>query len=50
MKTSYLRMKGDNMVTDYSKDLNNDTEIDIEGLSQEVDKFNENIKQASIII
>ena len=38
------------MVTDYSKDLNNDTEIDIERLSQEVDKFNENIKQASIII
>jgi hypothetical protein len=32
-------MKGDTMVNDYSKDSNNDTDIDIEGLSQEVDKF-----------
>lgn len=32
-------MKGDKMVKDYSNDQNNDDDIDLEGISQEVDKF-----------
>ncbi len=32
-------MRGDNMVTDNSKDSNNKGELDLEGLSKEVDKF-----------
>ena len=37
-KTNYLMMKGDKMVKDYSNDQNNN-DIDLEGISQEVDKF-----------
>ena len=32
-------MKGDKMVKDYSNDQNNEDDIDLEGISQEVDKF-----------
>jgi hypothetical protein len=38
-KTNYLMMKGDKMVKDYSNDQNNEDDIDLEGISQEVDKF-----------
>jgi hypothetical protein len=38
-KTNYLMMKGDKMVKDYSNDQNNNDDIDLEGISQEVDKF-----------
>jgi hypothetical protein len=37
-KINYLMMKGDKMVKDYSNDQNNN-DIDLEGISQEVDKF-----------
>ena len=39
MKTNYSRMKGDNMVNDYSNDQNSRDDLELEGISQEVDKF-----------
>ena len=39
MKTNYSRMKGDNMVEDYTNDQNNEDSLDLEGISLEVDKF-----------
>jgi hypothetical protein len=39
MRTNYSRMKGDNMVKDYSNDQNNRDDLDLEGISEEVDKF-----------
>lgn len=37
MRISYLRMKGEKMVKDYTKDPNEN--LDLEGISKEVDKF-----------
>ena len=39
MRTNYSRMKGDSMVKDYSNDQNNEDDLDLEGISLEVDKF-----------
>ena len=37
MRISYLRMKGDKMAKDYTKDPNEN--LDLEGISKQVDKF-----------